>query len=89
MTRTDLTRHLAETLKPARPSDEGVEERTPDMSRIAAARVLANEAYDLLAPKGFTDEQLRLWAESYLVEEHSGDLETFLEWMAAMERRAG
>lgn len=73
-------------LRPARPRDVGVQERTPEMFGIAGARVLANEAHDVLAPKGFTDEQLRLWAESYIVAEHTGDLETFLDWIEAHER---
>lgn len=78
-------RVLAERLRPARPSAVGVDENVPDISRIAAARVLANEALDVLAPRGFTDEQLRLWAEAYLFEEHSGDLESFLAWIATKE----
>lgn len=81
-------RALADRLRPARPRDVGVEERVPEIVGIVGARALANEAHDVLGARGFTDEQLRLWAESYLTEEHTGDLETFLEWIALKERVA-
>ncbi len=84
---TQAIREIAEHLRPARPRDVGVREEVPDMAHIAAARVLANEAHDVLGPVGFTDEQLRLWAESYLAEQHSGDMETFVRWMDAREIR--
>lgn len=78
MTRTSET---AGRLEPVRPREVGIAERAPDMSGLAAAHVLANEAHDVLGPRGFTHEQLLAWAESYLEAEHSGDLETFLEWI--------
>lgn len=73
-------------LRPTRPRDVGVQERIPEMFGIAGARVLANEAHDVLTPRGFSDEQLRLWAESYIVAEHTGDLDSFLDWIEARER---
>ena len=73
---------------PQEPSEAGVPEESPaDSTAIEAARVLANDAKDRLEPAGFDDEQLRKWAETYIAERGSGDVDAFIAWIDTMERR--
>jgi hypothetical protein len=72
-------------LRPERPSDTGVQERAPDRSEIEGARLLANDAFPRLRRSGFMRKQIRLWAETYLAEVDSGDLEEFLRWIGHRE----
>ena len=59
-------------LEPEQPEDEGIEPETPPAMQIEAARVLANEARDRLHEEGFTDEQIRRWAETFVAEAGTG-----------------
>jgi hypothetical protein len=72
-------------LKPEPPSEAGVPEEIPDRSGIEGARLLANDAYPRLRASGFTRRQVRLWAETYVAETASGDLDAFLGWIARQE----
>ncbi|MGH8935101.1 MAG: hypothetical protein ACRDXD_02350 [Acidimicrobiia bacterium] len=60
-----------------------MEERTPDFSRIEGAQLLADQARESLRREGFTDEEIRKWAETFVAERGSGDLGDFLDWFRA------
>lgn len=74
-----------EDLRPEEPSDAGVEERLADAAHEEGARILADEARPRLAAGGFTDDQIRRWAETYVAIEGSGDPEDFIAWIARQE----
>ena len=71
-------------VQPEKPHQSGVEEETPPTMQIEGARMLADDARPLLDGKGFTDEQIRRWADTYIAEEGSGDVGSFVAWI---ERR--
>lgn len=71
---------------PARPSDEGVTEETPDLAQVEPAHILANQARGRLESRGFTYPQIREWAEAYVAQEGgTADLEDFIDWIAERE----
>ena len=70
---------------PERPEDAGVEERTPPAMQIEGARVLADDAKPLLEGRGFSEEQIREWADTYIAEVGSGDVHSFVRWIEAKE----
>jgi hypothetical protein len=74
-----------EDLRPEEPSDAGVEERVADAAHEEGARILADEASARLAASGFTDEQIRRWAEVFVATEGSGDPEEFIAWIVQQE----
>ncbi len=76
-------------LKPEEPHEAGVPEKLADQSHEEGARILADEARDRLTDKGFTDQQIREWAETYIAEEGSGSVDGFIEWIAREERGQG
>ena len=81
---------MADELEPTTPSDAGVDPETPDLAQIEAARVLTNDARDRLKSEGFSDEQIRKWAETYVAEEGgSADLRDFYNWIEEREDAAG
>ena len=49
--------------------------------QLEGARVLADDAKPLLEGKGFTDDQIRRWADTYIAEVGSGDVESFIAWI--------
>jgi hypothetical protein len=63
------------------PEEVGVDERTPDFSRIEGAQILADQARESLRREGFTDEEIRKWAETFVAERGSGELVDFLDWV--------
>jgi hypothetical protein len=73
---------------PEEPHESGVPETVPDRERIEGARVLADQAAEQLRPSGFTNEEIRLWAETYLSVHSSGDVRDFIAWIAERERDA-
>jgi len=73
-------------LTPEEPHDAGVPEKVADTSREEGARILADEARTRLRDKGFTDQQIREWAETYIAEEGSGSVDGLIAWIAAKER---
>jgi hypothetical protein len=75
-------------LQPEEPHDAGVSEADPDVSHIEGARVLADQAEDRLRALGFTDDEIRHWAEAYCREEGSGDVDSLVAWIAEQEHRA-
>jgi hypothetical protein len=72
--------------QPADPEQVGVEPETPDVMQVEAARLLANDARDQLRDRGFGDRQIDRWANTYVADHGSGDLDTFLSWVARQER---
>lgn len=75
-------------LEPERPNRAGVREEIPDSSGVEGAMVLANAAFPRLKHLGFTRSQVNLWAETYIAENDSGDVESFLAWIREKERSA-
>lgn len=73
-------------LVPEEPEEAGVPEREPDSAHVEGAQVLADEAEEVLGPQGFGHDQIREWAESYIAERGSGDVDDFVEWIRAKER---
>jgi len=73
-------------LTPEEPHEAGVPEKTADPSREEGARILGDEARERLKGQGFTDQQIREWAETYVADEGSGDVDTFIAWIAEQER---
>ena len=76
-------------LTPEEPHEAGVPEKLADQSHEEGARILADEARDRLKGQGFTDEQIREWAETYIAEESSGTVDGLIEWIARKENRQG
>ena len=73
-------------LTPEEPHEAGVPEKVADASHEEGARVLADQARERLRDRGFTDEQIREWAETYIAEEASGDVDGLVAWIAEHER---
>ena len=76
-------------LTPEEPHEAGVPEKLADQSHEEGARILADEARDRLAERGFTDEQIREWAETYIAQEGSGSVDGLIEWIARREHEQG
>ncbi len=76
-------------LTPEDPDEAGVAEQEPDSAHIEGARLLANQAREALRARGFSDEQIREWAEAYISESHTGDVEGLLGWIRNRERHSG
>ncbi|HVL38438.1 MAG TPA: winged helix-turn-helix domain-containing protein [Fimbriimonadaceae bacterium] len=66
---------------PERPQDAGVAKKTPNAMDIEGAETLANEARSRLSGRGFTDDQISQWAETYVAEESTGDVDRFIAWI--------
>ncbi len=73
-------------LAPEDPEEAGVAEQQPDTGHIEGAHLLANEAREPLRARGFTDDQILEWAEAYIGECHTGDVEGLLDWIRDRER---
>jgi hypothetical protein len=73
-------------IEPERPKDAGVEEDTPPTMQIEGAHVLADDARPLLEGKGFSEDQIRRWADTYISEVGSGDVRSFIDWIDRRER---
>ncbi len=76
-----------ESLKPEHPDQAGVKSRLPDASHLEGSELLANEARELLHSQGFTDKQIEEWAHTYIADERSGDVASFVEWIRVEEHR--
>jgi hypothetical protein len=71
---------------PERPLDANVPEEVPDStSAIEGARMLGNEARPRLRADGFTDRQIDEWAETFMTEVGSGEVDDLVAWIAARE----
>ena len=72
-------------LTPEEPHEAGVPEKVADASHEEGARILADEARERLSDRGFTDQQIREWAETYIADEGSGSVDGLIEWIARQE----
>ena len=66
---------------PHHPHDDGVAEACPELAQIEGAHLLANESREFLTGCGFDDTQILEWAETYIAEEGSGSVATFVAWI--------
>ena len=74
---------------PESPTDAGVPEEEPaELGQQEAANILANDARDRLHADGFTDSQIRKWAETFIAENSSGSVDEFVAWISAEEKRS-
>ena len=81
---------MDDPVKPERPRDASVPEEVPSStSSIEGARLLANEARPRLQSDGFTDRQIDEWAEAFITENRTGDVEELIAWIAEREGSAG
>lgn len=67
--------------RPTAPHEVGVVEQEPEAMQIEGAHLLATKAKDRLRAAGFDDEQILAWAESYIAEQGSGDVEALVVWI--------
>lgn len=72
-------------LTPAEPHDLGIDDHDPDLAHKEAAHVLADEARRALRHAGFTDSEIRHWADAYVAGQRAGDVGAFLAWIDARE----
>lgn len=73
-------------LVPELPREVGVEHLELDITDVEGARLLANEARPVLAAEGFTNDEIREWAEAYFVQHHEGDVGELIAWIRRRER---
>jgi hypothetical protein len=74
-------------LTPEEPHEAGVPEKLADPSHEEGARILADEARDRLKDRGFTEDQIREWAETYIAQEGSGSVDGLIDWIARQEHQ--
>lgn len=72
-------------LRPETPAEAGVDEKTPDESRVEGAHVLASQARPRLSRQGFDEDEVIRWAETFIAEQGTGDVDAFLTWLARKE----
>jgi hypothetical protein len=72
-------------LIPESPAEAGVKAEEPSLTAIEGARLLANEARPALTALGFDDEQIRVWADTYIERVGAGTVEQFVDWIRSNE----
>ena len=83
MADTDLTCPVVKD-----PEAIGVDTTHPELAQLEGAHLLANHARSFLEHCGFTDKQILHWALSFIAQEGSGDVESFVAWIHDRERCA-
>lgn len=78
-----------QNLTPEHPADAGIETHLPDLSHIEGSELLANESRHLLRKRGFSDQEIEEWAHTYIADQHTGDVASFVAWIDARERVQG
>ncbi|MGA7271574.1 MAG: hypothetical protein WB239_10925 [Acidimicrobiia bacterium] len=79
--------HTKRELEPEEPEDVGIHTELPDLAQIEPAYLLANDARPELEARGFTEEEILHWAETYITEEGgTADVDDFLAWIAEEEQ---
>ena len=74
---------------PEQPEDANVPEEEPEeLGQHEAVNLLANDARERLHADGFTDSQIRRWAETFITEKSAGEADEFIAWIAAQENRS-
>jgi hypothetical protein len=76
-------------LTPEWPEEASVTDRDVDVSHLEGAELLANEARQRLGAAGFTDEEIDAWAKAYEAAERTGDVDSFVAWIADQEASGG
>lgn len=62
-------------------------DETPDEDRVDTAQILANEARERLQTLGFSDTQIREWADIYVADDAATtDVEEFIDWVSGKRR---
>lgn len=73
-------------LEPEEPEEAGIPTEIPDLAQIEPAYLLANDARSRLEQRGFTEDEILHWAETYVTEEGgTADVDDFLAWIAEEE----
>jgi hypothetical protein len=70
---------------PQHPHESGVVEEIPELAQIEGAHLLANAARPFLAGCGFSDRQILEWADTYISQVGSGDVQSFVAWIHERE----
>lgn len=73
-------------IEPEHPEEAGVAKKTPELAQIEAGSILAADAKPRLAGRGFSDDQIERWAQTYVAEVGSGDVDAFLEWIEERQK---
>jgi hypothetical protein len=81
MVDTDLTCPVARD-----PATLGIGTEHPGLGQLEGAHLLANAARPFLTDCGFAAEEVLHWALSYIADQGSGDVETFVAWIHDTER---
>jgi hypothetical protein len=76
MVETDLTCPVVQD-----PERAGIRTKHPDLAQLEGAHLLANAARPFLQGCGFNDEQVLHWALTYIANEGSGDVDSFVAWI--------
>jgi hypothetical protein len=69
------------------PEEAGIAEEIPSLGQIEGARMLGNDARERLHADGFDDAQIDAWAETFIAEVGSGEVDEFVAWITAQEGR--
>lgn len=77
---------MAPDIEPQHPEESGVAKKTPELAQIEAGSVLAADAKERLKGRGFSDDQIERWAQTYVAESGSGDVEAFLQWIEERQK---
>ena len=70
---------------PQHPENFGVPTEVPELAQIEGAHLLANKARPFLKGCGFTDQQILEWADTFIANVGSGDVESFIQWIHERE----
>ncbi|NND04346.1 MAG: hypothetical protein HKN91_16340 [Acidimicrobiia bacterium] len=70
---------------PKHPDEAGTAWQVPELAQIEGAHLLANRARPFLKGCGFTDRQILAWADTYIANVGSGDVDSFVEWIHERE----
>jgi hypothetical protein len=74
---------------PLEPAKEGVSadpvRPQPEAAEVESARLLANDAVEILVPEGYRREQVRRLADTWVALDLGEDLEDFLAWARSEE----
>lgn len=72
--------------EPQHPEEAGVTKKTPELAQIEAGNILAANARPRLEGRGFDDDQIERWAQTYVAEVGSGDVDSFLGWIEEQQK---
>lgn len=73
--------------EPSQPEEVGLDREDPSLMQLEPARLLANDARELLRARGFTDQQINTWAETFIAEHGDGSVDDLLHWITEQERK--